>query len=136
MLRILYLFLALMAAASFAVQPVQAQGAKEGGTEQTIVSLPKLRLAVQVNENGQYRMLEVESWLSFRTPQEAQQVNARRAAVGEAMKTYFLGYDFEAFTDPVEGVDLAKQVIRECVAHSVPDAPPVEEVLIKRILLR
>lgn len=104
---------------------------------QNYVPLPKLRLAVQADGSRQYRMLELEAWLAFKTPEQAAKVGSLKALVAEAMKVNFLGYDWEAFSDPVEGVDLAKSIIQECVKKVIKgDDAKVDDILIRSMILR
>lgn len=100
------------------------------------VLLPKLRLGVQIDANRQFRMLELETWLSYDDAAAADRAGRARASVGEAMKEDFLGYNWEDFADPVGGPELARTIVQNSVHRVLPDISEKAVVLIRGMTLR
>lgn len=132
-LRPLIVLFTLLAVILPAHLPAAAQSEARGPY---YVLLPKLRLGVQIDANRQFRMLELEAWLAYDDARDADRVGRVRASVGEAMKEDFLGHDWEDFADPIEGPELAKEIVLGSLRRALPDAPEGASVLIRGMTLR
>ena len=102
----------------------------------TIVQLPRMRLAVLQDDNQTYRMLELEAWLSMEKPEDAAKIGSNKQKITAAMKEQFMGYKWEAFSDPNEGFLLAKTVTKASVDQVTGGQPPIQEVLIRSMIMR
>jgi len=140
-------FLGVLAAALLcAGQPAWASAKAEGGakagntikakTPQNYVTLPRLRLAVPLDNNRIYRMLELEVWLVMEKPEDAAKLGAMKTKIVAAMKQVFLGYRWEAFLEPETGFALAKALVKTSVDDCVKGDPIVDDVLIRQMILR
>ncbi len=98
------------------------------------VAVPRLHMAVQVDENRKYRSLELEVWLLQADPEKHQILNSKKKQIAERMKEDFAAYSWEAFEDSADGPRVAKQI----VAASVEEASgvKVEDVMIKTLVLK
>ncbi|GHU05726.1 hypothetical protein FACS1894205_6170 [Alphaproteobacteria bacterium] len=111
-------------------------GAEEEKLQTSYVLLPRLNLPVPDNQTGVYRMLDVEAWLLFATPDEASRIGGVKAVIGERMKVRFITYQWSYFNDPKNGQERVKAVIRQCAEEVIGQAIEVRDVLIKKMILR
>lgn len=138
---VLVAMVALVAATAQPAAASEKAAAKSGNTitarvPQNYVQLPKLRLAVPLDDNRIYRMLELEVWLAMSKPEDAAKLGSEKAKIAVAMKELFMGYKWEAFVDPDTGIELAKSVVRASIDKSIKNGPPIDDVLIRTMILR
>ncbi|HLN23048.1 MAG TPA: hypothetical protein VK558_03600 [Patescibacteria group bacterium] len=98
------------------------------------VQLPKMRLAVIVDNNRTYSMLELEAWLVMENPEDAAKLGSMKTKITAMMKERFIHYNWEAFKDPDAGFVLAKKVVKLAVDDA--SHQPVKDVLIRSMILR
>jgi hypothetical protein len=98
------------------------------------VQLPKMRLAVIVDTNRTYSMLELEAWLVMDKVEDAAKLGSMKTKITAMMKERFLRYNWEAFKDPTTGFELAKEVVKMAVDDA--SHQPVQDVLIRSMILR
>lgn len=98
------------------------------------VAVPRVHVAVQVDENRNYRSLDLEVWLLQADPEKHQVLNSKKKQIAEQMKEDFAGYNWEAFENSTEG----PRVVKRIAAASVEQAcgVKVEEVMIKTLILK
>ncbi|HLN23563.1 MAG TPA: hypothetical protein VK558_06230 [Patescibacteria group bacterium] len=100
------------------------------------VPLPRLRLAVPLDNNRIYRMLELEVWLVMDKPEDAAKLGSEKTKIVATMKQVFMGYRWEAFLEPETGFALAKALVKASVDQCIKGGPLVEDVLIRQMILR
>jgi hypothetical protein len=98
------------------------------------VAVPRLHMAVQVDENRKYRSLEIEVWLLQADPEKHQILNSKKKLIAEQMKEDFAAYNWEAFEDSVGGPRVAKRIIAASVETA--SGVKVEDVMIKTLVLK
>ncbi len=117
-----------------------AGAAGEGGVEiqaklsPLYVAVPRLHMAVQVDENRKYRSLELEVWLLQADPEKHQILNSKKKLIAEQMKEDFSAYNWEAFEDSAGGPRVAKQIVAASVEQA--SGVKVEDVMIKTLILK
>lgn len=128
-------FLAFLGLIAAFLSPSLAM-AQDAKPETNYVLLPRLYLPVPDNQTGAYRMLDVEAWLLFDTPEEAQRISSVKAVIGERMKIRFIEYQWGYFHDPLEGPARVKAVIRKCAEEIIGTSAEIRDVLIKKMVTR
>jgi hypothetical protein len=103
---------------------------------QNYVALPRLRLAVPLDNNRIYRMLELEVWLVMDKPEDAAKLGSEKTKIVATMKQVFLGYRWEAFLEPETGFALAKALVKTSIDQCIKGGPTVNDVLIRQMILR
>lgn len=144
--RLKFLFSFLILVTAFASSPVAAGKAKQddtgplapneinGKVPSTYLALSRLHIPVLVDQNRQYRALELEVWLEPKDEENLALARSQKKAIMAALQDDFSNYDWEAFKDSKKGPDIAKKIVSSVVERV--SGAKLQDVLIKTLLLR
>ncbi|OIR00841.1 hypothetical protein GALL_171790 [mine drainage metagenome] len=97
------------------------------------IQLPRMRLTVAEDSTQQYRELELQAWITAKTPEETALLSSNKKKIAAAVKEDFLAYRWEAFSQPDTGMEIAKQVVSHAVQRAVGVTP--SEVIMRELIL-
>ncbi|PKU23544.1 hypothetical protein [Telmatospirillum siberiense] len=98
------------------------------------VAVPRLHVAVQVDQNREYRSLDLEVWLFQADPEKHQILNSKKKQIAAQMKEDFAAFNWEAFENSAEGPRVAKRMTAASVEKA--SGVTVEDVMIKTLILK
>ena len=142
--KILFSFLALVTL--LAAGPVAAGKQKQesaaplapneitGKVPANYLALSRLHIPVIVDQNRQYRALELEVWLQPTDEENLALARSQKKAIMASLQEDFSNYDWEAFKDSKKGPDIAKKIVSSTVERV--SGAKLQDVLIKTLLLR
>jgi hypothetical protein len=141
-----FLFSFMILAALFASLPAAAGKPKQddskplapneinGKVPSTYLALSRLHIPVLVDQNRQYRALELEVWLEPKDEENLALARSQKKAIMAGLQDDFSNYDWEAFKDSKKGPDIAKKIVSSAVERI--SGAKLQDVLIKTLLLR
>ncbi len=98
------------------------------------LALSRLHMPVLVDQNRQYRSMELEVWLLPKDEENLALARTAKKAIMAGLKEDFANYDWEAFEDSRKGPEIAKKIVANTVTRV--SGAKLQEVLIKSLLLR
>ena len=98
------------------------------------LALSRLHIPVLVDQNRQYRALELEVWIEPVDEENLALARSQKKAIMAGLQDDFSNYDWEAFRDSKKGPDIAKKIITSTVERV--SGAKLQDVLIKTLLLR
>jgi len=105
-----------------------------GKVPSNYLALSRLHIPVLVDQNRQYRALELEVWLEPKDEDNLALARSQKKAIMAALQDDFSNYDWEAFKDSKKGPDIAKKIVSSVVERV--SGAKLQDVLIKTLLLR
>lgn len=105
-----------------------------GKAPSNYLALSRLHIPVIVDQNRQYRALELEVWLQPTDEENLALARSQKKAIMAGLQDDFSNYDWEAFRDSKKGPDIAKKIITSTVERV--SGAKLQDVLIKTLLLR
>lgn len=101
-----------------------------------VIALPRTRLAIRADENHNYRMLDVEVWISVTLLEDAPKIASQKGKIVDLIKEEALKSYWETYKDPKEGPIAVKKMVRNAINKAIPATPPIDDVLIRTMILR
>jgi len=105
-----------------------------GKAPSNYLALSRLHIPVIVDQNRQYRALELEVWLQPTDEENLALARSQKKAIMAGLQDDFSNYDWEAFKDSKKGPDIAKKIVASVVERV--SGAKLQDVLIKTLLLR
>jgi hypothetical protein len=90
---------------------------------------------VASDTGANFRLLQLDVWVASDTPENTAKLNSRKKMMVDAVKEEFKGHNWTEFTDPANGVDVARGLLKSGIAK-VSQGVPITDVLIESMILR
>jgi hypothetical protein len=113
--------------------PLAANEVK-GKAPSNYLALSRLHMSVLVDQNRQYRSMELEVWLLPKDEENLALARTAKKAIMAGLQEDFSNYDWEAFQDSKKGPEIAKKIVSNTVTRI--SGAKLQDVLIKTLLLR